>query len=59
MANGLDCIGVSWGCAPDGELHEAGAVTIVHSTTDLVAAVESMDAVRAAALSEVRNDGTV
>lgn len=59
MANGLDCIGVSWGFAPDGELHEAGAVTIVHSTTDLVAAVESMDAVRAAALSEVRNDGTV
>lgn len=59
MANGLDCIGVSWGFAPDGELHEAGAVAIVHSTTDLVAVVESMDAVRAAALSEVRNDGTV
>lgn len=59
MANGLDCIGVSWGFAPDGELHEAGAVTIVHSTTDLMAAVESMDAVRTAALSEVRNDGTV
>ncbi|KQR63469.1 haloacid dehalogenase [Arthrobacter sp. Leaf337] len=59
MANGLDCIGVSWGFAPDGELHEAGAVAIVHSTTDLVAVVEGMDAVRAAALSEVRNDGTV
>lgn len=59
MANGLDCIGVSWGFAPDGELHEAGAVTIVHSTTDLMAAVESMDAVRTAALSEVRNNGTV
>ena len=31
MANGLDCIGVGWGFAPDGELHEAGAVAIVHS----------------------------
>jgi len=59
MANGLDCIGVSWGFAPDGELQEAGAVAIVHSTTDLAAAVESMDAVRAAALSEVPNDGVV
>jgi phosphoglycolate phosphatase len=59
MANGLDCIGVSWGFAPDGELQEAGAVAIVHTTTDLAAAVDSMDAVRAAALSEVGNDGTV
>ena len=59
MANGLDCIGVSWGFAPDGELQEAGAVAIAHSTTDLAAAVESMDAVRAAALSEVPNDGVV
>lgn len=59
MANGLDCIGVSWGFAPDGELHEAGAVAIVDSTTDLAAAIDNMDAVRTAALSEVRNDGIV
>lgn len=59
MANGLDCIGVSWGFAPDGELHEAGAVLIVHSTTDLAAAIDGMDAVRPAAMSEVHNDGVV
>jgi phosphoglycolate phosphatase len=59
MANGLDCIGVSWGFAPDGELHEAGAVAIVHTTTDLVATIDGLDAVRTAALSEVHNDGIV
>ncbi|CAN7372304.1 HAD hydrolase-like protein [Arthrobacter sp. LjRoot14] len=59
LANGLDCIGVSWGFAPDGELHEAGAMAIVHTTTDLLAVVESLDAVRAAALSGVNNDGIV
>jgi phosphoglycolate phosphatase len=59
MANGIDCIGVSWGFAPDGELHEAGAAAIVHSTTDLAAAIDGMDAVRTAALSEVHNDGIV
>ncbi|MCY1234517.1 hypothetical protein D9M72_471020 [compost metagenome] len=59
LANGLDCIGVSWGFAPDGELHEAGAMAIVHTTTDLLAVVESLDAVRAAALSGVNNDGVV
>lgn len=58
LANGLDCIGVGWGFAPDGELHEAGAAAIVHSTTDLAAAIDSMDAVRTAAMSEVHNDGT-
>jgi phosphoglycolate phosphatase len=59
MANGLDCIGVSWGFAPDGELHEAGAVAIVDSTTDLAEAIDNMDAIRSAAMSEVRNDGNV
>jgi phosphoglycolate phosphatase len=59
MANGLDCIGVGWGFAPDGELHEAGAVAIVDSTAELVAAVDNMDAVRSAALGEVDNDGVV
>lgn len=59
MANGLDCIGVSWGFAPDGELQEAGAVAVVDTTTDLVAAIDNMDAIRTAALGEVDNDGIV
>ena len=59
MANGLDCIGVSWGFAPDGELHEAGAVAIVDSTKGLAAAIDNMDAVRTAAMSEVHDDGIV
>ncbi|MEV7132356.1 HAD hydrolase-like protein [Arthrobacter sp. NPDC093128] len=59
MANGLDCIGVSWGFAPDGELHEAGAVAIVDSTAGLAAAIDNMDAVRTAAMSEVHDDGIV
>ncbi|MBT2535588.1 HAD hydrolase-like protein [Arthrobacter sp. ISL-69] len=59
MANGLDCIGVSWGFAPDGELHEAGAVAIVDSTRGLAVAIDNMDAVRTAAMSEVHDDGIV
>lgn len=49
-ANGLDCIGVGWGFAPDGELAAAGAVEIVHSSAALQRAVARRDAVRAAAL---------
>jgi phosphoglycolate phosphatase len=59
LANGLDCIGVSWGFAPDGELEAAGAVAVVHDTAGLRAKVEELENVRAAALSEVRNDGAV
>ncbi|MGP0221309.1 HAD hydrolase-like protein [Paenarthrobacter sp. NCHU4564] len=59
MANGLDCIGVRWGFAPDGELEEAGAVAVVNSTTELRNKIEELDAVRAAALSEVQNDGSL
>lgn len=59
IANGLDCIGVSWGFAPDGELQDAGAVTVVDTAPDLVAAVERLEAIHAAAMSEVQNDGTV
>ncbi|MDR6505629.1 HAD hydrolase-like protein [Arthrobacter oryzae] len=59
MANGIDCIGVSWGFAPDGELHVAGAAAIVHSTIELAAAIDGMDAVRTGVLSEVHNDGIV
>jgi phosphoglycolate phosphatase len=59
IANGLDCIGVGWGFAPDGELQDAGAVTVVDSAADLVAAIERLEAIHAAAMSEVQNDGTV
>jgi phosphoglycolate phosphatase len=59
LANGLDCIGVSWGFAPDGELEAAGAVAVVHDTAGLRSKVEELENVRAAALSEVRNDGAV
>jgi phosphoglycolate phosphatase len=59
MANGLDCIGVSWGFAPDGELREAGAVAVVDTAEQLLKKIEELDAVRAAALSEVQNDGSL
>ena len=59
IANGLDCIGVGWGFAPDGELEVAGAVTVVENTADMVAAIERLEAIHTAAMSEVRNDGIV
>lgn len=59
IANGIDCIGVSWGFAPDGELEEAGAVAVVHDTPSLRTTIEELESVRAAAMSEVRNDGAV
>jgi phosphoglycolate phosphatase len=59
IANGLDCIGVSWGFAPDGELENAGAVAVVDTAADLVAAIERLETLHAAAMSGVHNDGTV
>lgn len=70
-ANGLDCIGVGWGFAPDGELHEAGAVEIVESTAALHQTIIRRDSARTAgpgaapatptteALDEVHTDGNV
>jgi phosphoglycolate phosphatase len=54
-ANGLECIGVGWGFALDGELREAGAAEIVHSTEALHESVLRRDAagVDGAARSEV------
>jgi phosphoglycolate phosphatase len=43
-ANGLDCIGVGWGFAPDGELHEAGAVEVVQTAAALHGAILRRDA---------------
>jgi phosphoglycolate phosphatase len=59
IANGLDCIGVGWGFAPDGELEVAGAITVVEDTVDMVAAIERLEAIHTAAMSGVRNDGVI
>jgi phosphoglycolate phosphatase len=59
IANGLDCIGVRWGFAPDGELEVAGAVTVVEDTAAMVAAIDRLSSIHIAATSEVRNDGIV
>ncbi|NUT70836.1 HAD hydrolase-like protein [Pseudarthrobacter sp. C4D7] len=59
IANGLDCIGVVWGFAPDGELEEAGSVAVVSTGQELVAVIERLQAVHAAAMSGVSNDGNV
>ena len=54
-ANGLECIGVAWGFAPDGELEEAGAVEVVHSPAALHESILRRDAAR----SEVPTDANV
>ncbi|MFF1253407.1 HAD hydrolase-like protein [Pseudarthrobacter sp. NPDC058329] len=59
IANGLDCIGVAWGFAPDGELEIAGAVAVVGTAGELVATLDRLQAIHSAAMSEVTNDGTV
>ena len=59
-ANGLDCIGVGWGFAPDGELHAAGAVEIVHNTAALHATINRLsERPGTTALNEVHTDGNV
>lgn len=59
LANGLDCIGVGWGFALDGELQEAGAMVIVDDSAALAATINRLDEVRTAILNEVHNDGIV
>ncbi|KNH18634.1 haloacid dehalogenase [Arthrobacter sp. ZBG10] len=59
IANGLDCIGVAWGFAPDGELDLAGAVAVVQDADALAAAVDRLESIHSAAMSEVTNDGNV
>ena len=70
-ANGLDCIGVGWGFAPDGELDEAGAVEIVHTSSALHETIARRDAAHSSpgavatpdlttpAQDEVHTDGNV
>lgn len=59
VANGLDCIGVAWGFAPDNELENAGAVAVVATADELVTTIDRLESVHAAAMSEVTNDGNV
>ncbi|HEU4666272.1 MAG TPA: HAD hydrolase-like protein [Arthrobacter sp.] len=59
IANGLDCIGVAWGFAPDGELEEAGAVAVVETAGGLLELIGQMRAIHSAAMGEVTNDGNV
>ncbi|VXB28828.1 Phosphoglycolate phosphatase [Arthrobacter sp. 9AX] len=59
LANGLDCIGVAWGFAPDGELQTAGAVAVVETAEELVTTINRLESIHAAAMSEVTNDGNV
>jgi phosphoglycolate phosphatase len=54
-ANGLECIGVGWGFAPDGELQDAGVAEIVHSAGALHESILRRDAAR----SEVPTDANV
>ncbi len=68
-ANGLDCIGVEWGFALDGELRAAGAVAIVPNTSALHDIIGRRDSGHAAlpaphappitALNEVHTDANV
>lgn len=59
VANGLDCIGVAWGFAPDGELEDAGSVAVVSTAEELVGVIDRLEAIHSAAMSEVTNDGNV
>ncbi|CCQ46429.1 haloacid dehalogenase-like hydrolase family protein [Pseudarthrobacter siccitolerans] len=59
IANGLDCIGVAWGFAPDGELETAGAVAVVATADELVGTIDRLESIHSAAMSEVTNDGNV
>ncbi|MCQ6270778.1 HAD hydrolase-like protein [Pseudarthrobacter sp. R1] len=59
IANGLDCIGVAWGFAPDSELETAGAVDVVETAAELVSTIDRLQAIHTAAMSEVTNDGNV
>ena len=59
IANGLDCIGVVWGFAPDGELEDAGSVAVVSTGEELVAVIERLQSIHTAAMSGVVNDGNV
>ena len=57
-SNGIDCIGVAWGFAAEGELAAAGVAAVVHSAEELAAALGAPTAFTAATTKEAAN-GTV
>lgn len=60
-ANGLECIGVSWGYAPQGELAAAGAAAVVGSAAELGAklGLESTDSTTGSAPADAVPEGSV
>ncbi|MBX7444274.1 MULTISPECIES: HAD hydrolase-like protein [unclassified Arthrobacter] len=59
IANGLDCIGVMWGFAPDAELEDAGSFAVVSDAGELLTVIDRLQAIHFAAMSGVSNDGNV
>lgn len=43
LAHGIDCIGVAWGYAPDGELRAAGAAAVADTPAEVVSLVVGSD----------------
>lgn len=58
-ANGLDCIGVAWGFAPEGELEAAGVAGVVHTAEELLQALARELAGPTAAAAREAADGAV
>ncbi len=57
--NGLECIGVAWGFAPDGELAAAGVAAVVRSTVELAAELAGFDSLAASVASGKVADGAL
>ncbi|MEE2569027.1 HAD hydrolase-like protein [Pseudarthrobacter sp. J64] len=55
LANGIDCIGVRWGFAVDGELEAAGAAALVDQPAEVAAAVATLTAFAAVTVQEETN----
>lgn len=55
LANGIDCIGVHWGFAVDGELEAAGAAVTVHQPAEVGPAVVSLTGLVATSVQKETN----
>lgn len=55
LANGIDCIGVHWGFAIDGELEAAGAAVTVHRPAEVGPAVVSLTGLVATSVQKETN----
>ncbi|WP_425861372.1 HAD hydrolase-like protein [Arthrobacter sp. TWP1-1] len=58
-SNGLECIGVAWGFAPDGELAAAGVAAVVRSTVELAAELAGFGSLAATVASGKVANGAV